>query len=541
MRSSFIFSPALLIALSTNAFGSPQSQCEILGAQASFPAVDTISAQWYESTSNEPAYCIITGSTAERVSTVDGAAYAIGFEMRLPANWNQRFLMQANGGNDGRVVPATGSFGINAEPALIQGFAVMSSDAGHKPVAGSLLGGSQFGFDPQARLDYGYNAHVSLTPIAKSLVNFIYDEALAYSYFMGCSNGGRQTMVAASRLSNEYDGFVAGNPGFNLPKAAIQHAWDIQTLSALNSDVSKALSRQDMQLASSSVLEQCDALDGLSDGIVGNLAQCQALRPLNNLACSDDQQGACLTDAKLGALQKMFAGPHNSAGEQLYSDWPVDAGISSNNWRTWKMEGPGGLPLIVLLGAGSLANIFMTPPEIVEPSPAGLLSFLRNYSFDTDAQRIFAKNEVFNASAIAFMTPPDVTALQSLKDSGGKLMVYHGASDGVFSVNDTIAWMQSLNESHNPDAQDFARLYTVPGMGHCSGGPATDKFEMLDAMVQWVENGIAPDSVLAQVSADNPELPDNWSKQRTRLLCPHPQVAWYEQGDVEAASSFSCR
>lgn len=543
MRASHFkrIAPGVFLVLSSNTLATVQSQCEALIAQASFPSIDTISAQWIAAEDNSPAFCRVTGSVAERVSVIDGASYAISFEMRLPQDWNQRFLMQANGGNDGRVVPATGSFGNNEIPALHQGFAVMSSDAGHQAIAGTFLGGSQFGFDPQARLDYGYNAHVRLTPIAKSLTNFIYDDAPAHSYFMGCSNGGRQTMVAASRLSGEYDGFIAGNPGFNLPQAAVQHAWDVQALSAIDSDISKAISREDMQLVASSVLEQCDALDGLRDGIVNNLPQCQNLQPLDSLKCDQNNQGACLVEEKLDALQKIFAGPSNTQGDALYADWPVDAGVGGNNWRAWKIEGAGGLPRIVLLGAPSLANIFMTPPKLIENSPNGLLEFLRNFDFDTDAQTIYATGGPFSDSAMTFMTPPDVNTLQSLKDAGGKLMVYHGSSDGVFSVNDTIKWMQSLNTNHMGEAQDFARLYTVPGMGHCGGGPATDKFEMLDAMVNWVENGVAPDAIMATVNAGNTELPEQWSKQRSRLLCPYPQIAWYEQGDIELASSFSCR
>lgn len=541
MRSFFIFTSALLIAFSANTFGSPQSQCEALGAQATFPAVETISAQWVEADNNEPNYCKVSGSIAERISAADGAAYAIGFEMSLPLNWNQRFLMQANGGNDGRVIPATGSFGINSVPALNQGFAVMSSDAGHKSVSGSLLGGSQFAFDPQARLDYGYNAHVALTPIAKSITAYIYSEAPEHSYFMGCSNGGRQTMVAASRLSNEYDGFVAGNPGFNLPKASIQHAWDIQALSALNNEISKALSVDDMQIVASNILAQCDALDGLSDGLVNNLMACQSTASIAAIQCNQDNVDSCLASEKVTALEKIFSGPSNSEGQALYANWLLDAGVGSSNWRMWKAEGPSGLPLIVLLGAGSLANIFMTPPEKIEATPSGLLNFLRNFDFDSDAARIYATTDLYPESAMSFMTPPDLYTMQSLEQSGSKLMVYHGASDGVFSANDTINWMQTLDQNNSGQSSDFARLFVVPGMGHCSGGPAADKFEMLEAMVQWAEEGIAPDSVIASVNPNNAELPAQWSKERSRLLCPFPKVAWYDSGDIESASSFSCR
>ena len=164
------------------------------------------------------AHCQVTGTMYPRTSTVDSKTYAIGFEMRLPNTWNGRFFYQANGGIDGSVVPATGanSGGGPLTNALQQGFAVISSDAGHN--------GSQnptFGIDPQARLDYGYQAVGKLTPMAKNLISTAYGKAPDRSYIGGCSNGGRHTMVAAARYADQYDGFLVGDPGFRLPLAAV--------------------------------------------------------------------------------------------------------------------------------------------------------------------------------------------------------------------------------------------------------------------------------------------------------------------------------
>src|SRR5882757_4855613 len=165
-----------------------------------------------------PAHCQITGTMNPRVSAVDGKSYAIGFEMRLPNAWNGRFFYQANGGIDGSVVTATG--GVNGGPALTNalamGFAVISSDAGHVGSQGPF-----FGIDPQARLDYGYQAAGSLTPMAKAAIKTAYGKAPDRSYFGGCSNGGRHTMVAAARYADQYDGFLVGDPGFRLPLSAI--------------------------------------------------------------------------------------------------------------------------------------------------------------------------------------------------------------------------------------------------------------------------------------------------------------------------------
>lgn len=139
------------------------------------------------------------------------------------------------------------------------------------------------------------------------------------------------------------------------------------------------------------------------------------------------------------------------------------------------------------------------------------------------------------------MTPPGMERMDKLFKANRKLIVYHGASDGVFSVKDTVDWYQTLDKNHQGKAAESVRLFVVPGMNHCSGGPATDQFDMLTAMVEWVEEGKAPDQVIATVNRDNPELPASWSRERSRPLCSFPSVAWYRgEGDAESAASFVC-
>lgn len=503
-----------------------------------------------------PAHCKVSGSMHERTG-VDGKPYAIGFEMRLPVNWNGRFLFQVNGGNDGVVVPAFGNV-VSGGPttnALMQGFAVLSSDAGHTaipPATAGLVGGNLFGLDPQARLDYGYMATSALAPMAKQLVTTHYGQVPRTSYMMGCSNGGRHAMVTAARYAGQFDGIIAGNPGFNLPQAAVQHAWDIQAFSAVNKDIKAAFPPQDMQLVARKVLEKCDALDGLADGMVNNLPACQAAFDIRALQCSGAKDASCLSAPQVDALQKVFNGPVNSKGERLYSDWPWDAGVGASqigfgSWRAWKLQGPiADLPIIGVLGAGSVGYIFSSPPRPVAGNPPALIQSLLDYNFDTDAPRIFATDGVFRESAVQFMTPPKATELSAFKASGGKLLVYHGSSDPVFSVNDTIRWYEALKRNHQGSAADFARLFTVPGMNHCQGGPATEQFDPLSAMVDWVEKGQPPTHLLATArTGANPDVPADWisnGKPRSRPLCPYPQQARYAgTGDINDAANFSCR
>jgi feruloyl esterase len=498
-----------------------------------------------------PAHCLVSGQLNARTGD-DGKRYAIGFEMRLPQGWNQRFLHQVNGGNDGVVVPAFGAQGATLPDALARGFAVLSSDAGHAGedpanLVTGLVRGNVFGLDRQARKDYGHAATEALWPVAQALIASHYGKPAQRNYMAGCSNGGRHAMVAASRQGQRYDGILASAPGFNLPKAAVQHAWDIQAWRLVGPDIRRAFSPADLKLVADRVLARCDALDLLVDGIVADTARCQKVFKLGDLQCAPGQAAGCLSAAQVGALQRSFDGPRNSRGDALYSDWPFDPGIASSGWRTWKLESSvppwDRQPIIAVMGAGSLAYLFTTPPTPVRGAPADLLDYLARFDFDRDAPRIHATDARFPESAMALMTPPDAESplLADFARRGGKLLVLHGASDPVFSLHDTLRWADRLQANLGlARANQVARVFPVPGMGHCHGGPATDQVDALAALVDWVEKGQAPDRLLATVNPANPELPALWSARRSRPLCPHPQVVRYAGGDVESASSFRC-
>jgi feruloyl esterase len=501
-----------------------------------------------------PAYCLVQGKVNERKG-LDGKTYAIGFELRLPTAWNGRFLYQANGGNDGVVVPAEGDpnnlNSVGRVTALARGFAVLSTDAGHNGAdpanaSAGLLAGNMFGFDPQARSDYGYASVAAMVPVARSVIKGYYGTDPSYSYMLGCSNGGRHGMVAAARYADYFDGILAGDPGFDLPKAAVEHAWDIQSFQIASPDIRKSFSRDDMKLVAAKVVEKCDDLDGIKDGIVADMRGCQGIFKLSDLQCKGEKDATCLSADQVKALERLMGGPRNSAGTQLYSDWPYDSGMGAANWRFWKIESGvppwDNYPLIAVMGAGSLECIFTTPPVKAAGDPASLVGFLAHYDFDKDAPKIYARDGEFKESAIEFMTPPDMAdpKLAGLKAKGGKLIIYQGQSDGVFSANAITGWYERLTSNYGGDATGFVRLFLVPGMNHCSGGPATDEFNGLTALMNWVEAGQAPDRIVASVNPSNPELPADWSKARTRPLCVWPKIAKYKGGDKEKATSFQC-
>ncbi|SFC49920.1 tannase/feruloyl esterase family alpha/beta hydrolase [Tropicimonas isoalkanivorans] len=494
-------------------------------------------------------HCLVRGRMAERTGS-DGTPYAISFELRLPDTWQHRFLHQFNGGNDGKVVPALGEgTGIaTGNSALARGFAVVSSDAGHDgtahPEAG-LTAGNLFGFDFEARRDYGYAAVVKLHPVALALVERHYGRPPDYVYGYGRSNGGRHAMVAAERMPAAFDGLLAGYPGFNLPKAAIQHAWDVQTLRSVGDTLAEAFSRDEMTLVSQAISEACDGLDGLEDGAVFATYACQDAFDPASLACADGQDGACLPADKVAALERLHAGPSDSTGTPLYNSWYWDPGLNSGNWRFWKLEStvpPWGMkPIIAVMGAGSLAEIFTTPPTEVEGTPEALEAYLMGFDFDTDAPKIHAMTDAFPESAMELMTPPAVDAptLSAFKDAGGKLILFHGTSDPVFSFKDTADWYDRLS-ANNPEAEAFTRFYAIPGMPHGQGGNAPDEVDLLGALVDWVEGGAQPGAVPAQFRTDSKEVREA-NAGAHRPLCPYPAYAVFTGEDPRSADSFECR
>lgn len=520
--------------------------CTDLAAKISFPntritAAETVAAGTLTVAGKPIAeHCRVTGRMHERVSTVDGQSYAVGFEMRLPRDWNGRFFYQANGGLDGSVSTAVGALGGGPlGNALQMGFAVLSSDAGH---AGSL--GPFFGLDPQARLDYGYQAVGKLTPMARSALQTAYGKGPDRSYLGGCSNGGRHAMVAASRYADQYDGIIAGNPGTRLPLAAIANIAGAQgyaKLATTTQDLGTGFTQAERRLVSQAVLARCDALDGATDGMVQAGAACQASFDLARdvPTCGGARDGSCLSAEQKSTIAGLFKGATTSGGSRIYSSFPYDAGLDTAGWAGWKFSNS------LNLDTGAVGLVWQAPPE--SPASFNGPQFALTGSVDSMLAKVQATTALYTESALSFMLPPDYGKLPVLRNRGAKLMVYHGTADPIFSSDDTVQWYDTLRRNHG-DAADFARLYLVPGMNHCSGGPATEQFDMLSSLVAWVEKGQAPDRVIASARGAgnaggiNADLPATWSPTRTRPLCPHPLAAHYNgSGDMESAASFSCR
>jgi len=510
-----------------------------------------------------PAHCEVLGSLNNRTG-VNSQPYAIRFHLRLPVEWNSRFFFEGGGGSNGNLGNALGNLqGQQRTNALTLGYAVVSQDSGHDNAVNNdpaRNGTVTFGFDPQARLDFGYNSYDQVTQTAKAIIRTYYGKAPERSYYVGCSEGGREGMVMSQRFPDSFDGILACSPGFNLPKAGLYgHAWDAQSFAAVAkaegvSDrfgepfLNKTFTDGDLDLAAQAILSACDGLDGLADGIIDNFSGCTAalVKPkLEALTCKGAKGDGCLSAAQVGALEKVYAGARNSKGELLYADWAWDRGIGGKSgsgyyqgWRAWKIgayNGQTNSAIIATLGSAAVSALFSTPPVEVAASGGAPLAHLLGIDFDRDAAKLTAETPVYTTPVLDFMKA-NSTDLSGFRKRNGKLIIVQGVSDPVFSINDTINWWNQVNRVNGGKAAELVRLFAVPGMNHCAGGPATDQFDAFTALVNWVEKNAAPDQIVATAGAASP-----WAG-RTRPLCPYPLQARYKgAGSIEDAGNFVCR
>lgn len=471
-----------------------------------------------------PAHCLILGEVNGHVGR-DGIAYGDRFELRLPARWNGRFLFQGGAGLDGVLQPALGLTSAPPEgrpaTALGRGFAVVATDGGHEQAL--LKSPADFGRDPRALADYEYGSTRRVARAALELVQAYYRRTPRWTYFMGCSNGGREGMIAAQRYPQLFDGVIAGSPAFDLTGVIVGQVWNSDVLASIaprdshgRPELSKALSDADLNLLAHAVLARCDALDGARDGLVSDPAACHFDPGV--LACRPGQRHSCLSPGKLTAIRKIFAGAVRRDGHRLYSSWPYDPGIAAPGWRFWMLGSPGTPALNVTIAPAAMNGMALggRPPAID----------LWRFNFESDPARIARVARDLDALST------DYTALRKRH---GKLLMYAGMADPVFSANDLVAYYRRVMDRNGgaDTTQEFARLFLVPGMNHCGGGPATDQFDALAAMQHWVEQGSAPTRLIASGQA----FPG-----RTRPLCPYPAVARYPgSGRMQSAAAFTCQ
>lgn len=507
-----------------------------------------------------PPHCEIVGKLQERQGA-NGQTYAIKFHLRMPDAWNGRFFFQGGGGSDGNLGDATGMLpGVQGRTALGLGYAVISTDAGHDNTVNNdpkLQGIVTFGWDAEARHNYGYAAIGPTARVGKALIKAFYGRAQQFAYFVGTSKGGQEAMMAVQRFPQEFDGAVVGYPGFHLAYASLAQLWDGQVFAELSRKlgfigadglplINKAMSDDDIILAQGAILKACDRLDGTADGMIENFTACTARRVVPELAkitCRHEKSSDCLLPIQVAALRKVYGGPIGRRGQPLYSDWAWDAGIGVRNargvsqgWRIWKMgsyDAATNNGNLIRLGAPSNSAVFRSPPV---PVAADVTSLTR-YALSADLDAAYAASHVkwgrLNEAPVDFMHADSVD-LSAFTSRGGKIILFQGVSDPVFSIKDTLRWLAKVNAREKGHASRFLRFYAIPGMNHGRGGPSTDRFDMFSALVAWREQGTEPGAIIATAGSEAP-----W-QGRTRLLCPYPQRPRRFAADIESAASFRC-
>jgi feruloyl esterase len=416
----------------------------------------------------------------------------IKVEVWMPASgWNGKFQGVGNGA-------WLGSITTNALATAIQrGYAAASTDTGHEGSSASFALGH-----PEKLIDYGYRAVHEMTEKGKAITAAFYDRNAQYSYFVGCSAGGKQAIKEAQMFPADYDGVVAGSPGVNWSGRALLSVWVGQAQAENN------LPREKWAVLNTAALGACDASDGVKDGVIENPLQCKFDPQV--VQCKAGDAADCLTAAQVETARKIY-GPviHNRTKQ------PIVAGFSPGSELNWATMG-GAQPF------GPGLDLFK---YVVFSDP--------NWDFKTLNWDTHV-DQTLKASAAMDALDPN---LKPYFDRGGKIISYHGWADPQISPGSTSNYYDSVIKTMGGagKVQENFRLFMVPGMNHCGGGLGTDQFDMLTALENWVEKKQAPASIPASRVA-------NGQTVRTRPLCPYPQTATYKgSGSTDDAANFACK
>jgi feruloyl esterase len=439
-----------------------------------------------------PAFCRVTGIIQPEVK----------FEIWMPVEWNRKLLAVGNGGLAGSI-----NFRQMMEP-LQRGYATSSTDTGHE----SRSDDASWAQGHMERvIDFAHRSIHVMAQADKAIIQAFYGARPAHSYFSGCSQGGQEALMSAQRYPQDFDGIVAGDPANFWTHNQVDH---IFTVLATQGDSYIPASK--VPALADAVNQACDALDGIKDGILNDPRRCH-FDPAT-LLCKAGDAPTCLTAAQVDAVRKLYQGP----GEQIYPGLLPGGETGPGGWGSWITGPQPGVNGHANLGLPFFKYIVFEDPNWDVRS----FKFETAPGFDNDVQFIDYKlAPLFNA------TSPDMSAFRA---NGGKLIQYHGWSDPDITPLNSVNYYESVSKAM-PGASDFYRLFMVPGMQHCGGGPGPAKFDMVAALEQWVEHGTAPEKVIAS------HVASSGSVDRTRPLCPYPQEAqWKGTGSTDQAENFVC-
>jgi hypothetical protein len=478
-----------------------------------------------------PEYCDVRGTIWPEIE----------FDVKLPTDGNGKLYYVGGGGYNGSISESA------MTPGLVLGYATAGSNGGHN----GFVGDGSFAYDnpdgsnpnwSQKIDDFGYRSVHETANLAKKIIKAYYGKKPSKSYFLGCSNGGREGLTEAERYPDDFDGILVGSPAIAFTGAPFRGLWDSHASAGLLPGTAEILPTK-LPLLADTVCDECDGVDGLVDGFINDPRMC-TFDPLTDLpACPGDVDGPdCFTLAQRTAIKKIYDGAENSVGAWLYVGTALGSevvgpgmGGAASGWLGSVVSPTPGAP-----GDWLAPDLFKYMAFLPWQDPAWSWDTL---NFDTDPARIYASGitDRIDAASLDVNSAPNADQLAGLKRfraHGGKIIHYHGWSDALVSpfVSTRFydAVLDSLGEART---KSFYKLYMVPGMFHCGGGVGCSNVDWFTALVNWVENGIKPQEIIGERAAD----PDLGLTARTRPMCPYPQVARYSgTGSIDDAANFTC-
>ncbi len=437
---------------------------------------------------------------------VDGViAPEIGFQINLPIKWNGRLYMFGNGGFAGEDVDAP-TMKASRDAGIANGFAVARTDTGH---LASLEPGGGFARNPGKMIDHAYLAVHKTVQYAKSAIAVFYDRPADYSYWQGCSTGGRQGVMSAQRYPEDFNGIAAAAPTLDWNSIMVKGLWARHSLASVGLTVAK------METVFDAVKRKCDARDGLNDGLIDDPLRCHFDPARDVKACKSGKDGAdCLTSRQSQALNRFYGGPRDAQGRAYFHRQPVGAEHLST-FSPFVMMPDGSEGFLPKMADSWMANMVFADAQ-----------------YDT-ANFDFSRDPALGNSVSEIMNPkPDLDRFHAF---GGKMITYWGWSDTALNPQMGISYYDKLSDRYGADElQTFYRLFLIPGVAHCAGGYGPSQIDALAPVIDWVEKGIAPGRLAARSSSES-------NKRYSRSYCPYPAQTRYKgRGDPENPENFEC-
>ena len=451
----------------------------------------------------------------------------INFELLLPHDWNGKFVFGGGGGFVGSVVNTALGYGV-----VEKGYATVGTDTGHQ---GHPNDASWAQNDLEAIVNFGHLAVHRTTVTSKALIEAYYQKEIDYSYFFGCSRGGGQALMEAQRYPDDFDGIVSGAPAYNWTEGLAGGMTHNQQLMFPNSnELGEALiTKKDLQIVEDAILNACDEMDGIKDGILNNPMACDF--DLSTLICEDGEGENCLSSEKIAAMQSIYDGPKDKEGNSIFYGFPYGGENAIGGWFRWITGGLDHLSDLDDFQAGVTTEHEAVPvPNLQYGFGPGVLKYMVFHDEKWTIDGYDLNNLIEDARFLAptlNATDPDLTAF---RNNGGKLLMYTGWSDAAITALGTIGYYEKVLE-FDPSAAEDVKLFMMPGVQHCIGGDGPSWVNWVDEIDKWVTSQEAPEQMPAYF------IDEKMQVNGSRMICAYPNEAIYDgKGDTRDMNSFSC-